>query len=152
MENFLKIISKPDNVAIVIMLLMVAFYTWWAFHQSFENDRRKREGLPVEGEDDKKIEVWHSLVRIEMLVTMVVIVGLIIWSLVLDAPIEELANPTLTPNPAKAPWYFLGLPSLFFSFYPFISFFLLPLLIFFFLISIPYFSINPNFIFYYTFS
>ncbi len=38
-----------------------------------------------------------------MLVAMVVIAGLMFWSVVLDAPLEEMANPTVTPNPAKAP-------------------------------------------------
>ncbi|MEE9449495.1 MAG: hypothetical protein V3V72_05535 [Ignavibacteriaceae bacterium] len=152
MENFLKIISEPDNVAIVIMLLLVIFYTWWAFHQSFENDSRKREGKPVEGEDDKKVEVWHSLVRIEMLVTMVVIVGLIIWSVVLDAPIEEHSNPTLTPNPAKAPWYFLGLQEMLVYFDPWIAGVVLPGLIIFGLMAIPYLDINPKGSGYYTFS
>jgi hypothetical protein len=152
MENFLKIISEPDNVAIVIMLIMVIFYTWWAFHQSFENDRRKREGKPVEGEDDKKVEVWHSLVRIEMLVTMIVIAVLIIWSVVLDAPIEEHSNPTLTPNPAKAPWYFLGLQEMLVYFDPWIAGVVLPGLIVFGLMAIPYLDINPKGSGYYTFS
>ncbi len=87
MENFIKIISKPDNVAIVIMLILVFFYTWWAFHQALLNDRRRNKGLPVEGENDKKIETWPNLVRVEMLVAMIVIAGLIIWSVVLDAPL-----------------------------------------------------------------
>ncbi len=144
MEHFVKIISKPDNVAIVIMLIMVAFYTWWAFYQAIANDRRRKLGKLVEGENDTKVDTWPSLVRIEMLVAMVLVAGLIVWSIVLDAPLEELANPSLTPNPAKAPWYFLGLQEMLVYFDPWIAGVILPGLIIFGLMAIPYLDTNPK--------
>jgi hypothetical protein len=152
MENFIKIITKPDNVAILIMLVMVAFYTIWAFRQAMQNDRRRRLEQPVEGEDDKKVTVWPYLVRIEMLVTMVVVAGLLLWSVLLDAPLEEHSNPTLTPNPAKAPWYFLGLQEMLVYFDPWIAGVILPGLIIFGLFAIPYLDINPKGNGYYSFS
>ncbi len=152
MENVIKIISKPDNVAIVIMLIMVLFYTWWALYQAYINDRRKRFGQPIEGAEDKKTESWPNLVRIEMLVAMVVIAGLMIWSVLLYAPLEEHANPTLTPNPAKAPWYFLGLQEILVYFDPWIAGVVLPGLIIFGLMAIPYLDINPKGNGYFTFA
>lgn len=152
MEHFLKIISKPDNVAIVIMLIMVTIYTWWAFQQAFANDRRKKLGKAFEGEEDKKVDSWPYLVRIEMLVAMALVAGLILWSVALDAPLEEIANPTLTPNPAKAPWYFLGLQEMLVYFDPWIAGVVLPGLIIVGLMAIPYLDINPKGSGYYTFS
>jgi len=152
MDNLLELISKPDNVAIVIMLLLIIVYTVWAFRQANANDRRKRLGQPVEGSDDRKLETWPNLVRIEILVAMVVIVGLMVWSIILDAPLEEHANPSLTPNPAKAPWYFLGLQEMLVYFDPWIAGVIIPALIIFGLIAIPYLDINPKGNGYYTFS
>lgn len=152
MDNFLKLISKPDNVAIVIMLLLIIVYTVWSFRQAIANDRRKRLGNPVEGENDKKSDTWPNLVRVELLCAMVVIAGLMIWSILLDAPLEEQANPSITPNPAKAPWYFLGLQEMLVYFDPWIAGVILPFLIIFGLMAIPYLDINPKGNGYYTFS
>lgn len=152
MDNIIKLISKPDNVAIVIMLILIVIYTVWAFRQANENDKRKRNGKAVEGAEDKKLDTWPNLVKIELLVTLVVMIGLMIWSIVLDAPLEEIANPSLTPNPAKAPWYFLGLQEMLVYFDPWIAGVILPCLIIFGLMAIPYLDINPKGNGYYTFS
>ncbi len=152
MEHFIKIISKPDNVAIVIMLVLVVIYTVWAFRQAYANDKRRRHGEMVDGEGDSKVDSWPSLVRIEMLVAMAVVAGLMIWSVALDAPLEEIANPSLTPNPAKAPWYFLGLQEMLVYFDPWIAGVVLPGLMIFGLMAIPYLDINPKGSGYYTFS
>lgn len=152
MENLFKIITKPDNVAIVVMLIMVVFFTWWAFRQAFADDRRRRLGERVEGEDDKRVDVWPFLVRTEMLVAMIVVAGLLLWSVLLDAPLEEHANPNLTPNPAKAPWYFLGLQEMLLYFDPWIAGVALPGLIIVGLIALPYLDINPKGNGYFSFS
>ena len=59
-----------------------------------------------------------------------------------DAPLEEIANPEHTPNPAKAPWYFVGLQELLHYFPPVVAGVLLPTLVIVALIVIPYFDIN----------
>jgi hypothetical protein len=152
MKNVLEIIARPDNIAIVIMLILVVFFTIWAFRQALENDRRARTGERVEGDDEGRVTVWPNLVRIEMLAAMVVVAGLLLWSILVNAPLEELANPTLTPNPAKAPWYFLGLQEMLVYFDPWIAGVLLPALIIFGLMAIPYLDINPKGNGYYTFA
>ena len=57
----------------------------------------------------RELHVWPYLVRIEFLATVIVTVVPFVWSITLNAPLEEPANPNLTMNPSKAPWYFLGL-------------------------------------------
>ena len=57
----------------------------------------------------RELHVWPYLVRIEFLAAVIVTVILFVWSITLNAPLEEPANPNLTMNPSKAPWYFLGL-------------------------------------------
>ncbi|SVE41205.1 uncharacterized protein METZ01_LOCUS494059, partial [marine metagenome] len=63
----------------------------------------------VAGLGGEKLHVWPYLVRLEFLCALLTIIALTVWSIVIDAPLEEAANPTKTPNPSKAPWYFLGL-------------------------------------------
>ncbi len=152
MKPLIEIITKPDNIAIVIMIIMVTFFTIWAFLQAFQNDKLKTSGKPVEGELDEDVDTWKPLVRIELIITLVVMIGLTLWSILVDAPLEEIANPTLTPNPAKAPWYFLGLQELLVYFDPWLAGVVLPTLIVVGLIAIPYIDINPKGNGYYTFS
>ena len=83
----------------------------------------------------------HLLVR-EAVVFEVLIVAMVIVALFWDAPLEQLANPLLTPNPAKAPWYFLGLQELLHFFPPFVAGILIPTLILLALVVIPYFHVN----------
>jgi hypothetical protein len=67
----------------------------------------------------------------------------LVWiSLVANAPLEGIADPMHTPNPAKAPWYFLGLQELLHYFPPFVAGVLIPGLVIGALIVIPYFNIN----------
>ena len=152
MNPFIEIITQPDNIAIVIMILMVSFFMVWAFQQAFQNDKLKTAGYAVDGEHDQDVDTYKPLVRIELLISLAVMLFLTIWSIVVDAPLEEIANPTLTPNPAKAPWYFLGLQELLVYFDPWLAGVVLPSLIVVGLIAIPYIDINPKGNGYYTFS
>ena len=83
----------------------------------------------------------HLLVR-EAIVFEVLIILMVVVALFWDAPLEQLANPLLTPNPAKAPWYFLGLQELLHFFPPFVAGILIPTLILVALVVIPYFNVN----------
>ena len=156
MKNFIAIISKPDNVAIVIMIIMVLFFTILAFYYAISGDRRRSREIDQTPSPEKKadgadkIHSWPYLVRIEFLVAIIVIVLLTIWSIVLDAPLEELANATRTPNPGKAPWYFLGLQEMLVYFDPWIAGVVLPTFIIIGLCIIPYIDINPKGNGYYT--
>jgi len=93
---------------------------------------------------DDKVHTWPHLVRLEFLVAILVFVVLIIWSISIDAPLEEAANPTRTPNPSKAPWYFLGLQEMLVYFDPWHAGVVLPSLIIVGLMLIPFIDINPK--------
>ncbi len=93
---------------------------------------------------DDKIHTWPHLVRMEFLVALFVLVVLTIWSLGIDAPLEEPANPTRTPNPSKAPWYFLGLQEMLVYFDPWLAGVVLPTMIIIGLMVIPFIDINPE--------
>jgi len=96
----------------------------------------------VEAHDEPKaMTVPHLLVR-EGIAMLALSLGLVLLSLVFDAPLEEIANPDETPNPAKAPWYFLGLQELLHYYPPFVAGVLLPTLVIVCLVVIPYFDVN----------
>jgi len=100
---------------------------------------------------DYRVHVWPHLVRSELLVALCAIIVLTVWSIMVDAPLEDPANPNRTPNPSKAPWYFLGLQEMLVYFDPWIAGVVLPSLIILGLMAIPYIDINPKGNGYYTF-
>ncbi len=83
----------------------------------------------------------HLIVR-ELILFQVVVIALALVSLLVDAPLEGIANPVETPNPAKAPWYFLGLQELLHYFPPVVAGVLLPGLVVLALVVIPYAKVN----------
>jgi hypothetical protein len=83
----------------------------------------------------------HVILR-ETIAFQFLAIILVVLALFWDAPLEQLANPLLTPNPAKAPWYFLGLQELLHYFPPLVAGVLLPTLVVLALVVIPYFDIN----------
>ncbi len=101
---------------------------------------------------EDEVPVWPQLLKVELLMALSVIVFLMVISIIFNAPLEELANPTETPNPAKAPWYFAGLQELLVYFDPWIGGVMLPATIIFGLMAIPYLDPNRAGTGYYTFS
>lgn len=97
-----------------------------------------------------RVDTWPYLVRIEFLVTLVAMIVLVVWSITIDAPLEGPADANVTPDPSKAPWYFVGLQELLVYFDPWIAGVMLPLLIIGGLIAIPYVDPNPKGNGYYT--
>jgi hypothetical protein len=89
--------------------------------------------------------------RVEFLAALILTVLLLVWSITLNAPLEEPANPNLTMNPSKAPWYFLGLQEMLVYFDPWIAGVVMPTLIIIGLMVIPYIDANPLGNGYYTY-
>jgi hypothetical protein len=159
------IISLPDNVPIVLLMIVVPFYTWYALRQAFANDKliaqleanpalaktHHRKTQPWKPGWAKEVHVWPYLLRIEFLAAIIVTLILMVWSITLNAPLEEPSNPTLTMNPSKAPWYFLGLQEMLVYFDPWIAGVVMPSLIIVGLMAIPYIDANPLGNGYYTF-
>jgi len=152
MEHFLHNLTKPDNIPIVFMVILVGFFLGWALKQAIVNDRRIKEGKgPLELEESRmKVDVMPHLLKREFIAAMIVTIILVIWSIVINAPLEEIANPSVTPNPSKAPWYFLGLQEMLVYFDPWIAGVIFPTLIIIGLMAIPYIDKNPKGNGYYT--
>jgi len=151
--QFFLIAGKPDNVPIAAMIFLLGFFTWLALRKAYLNDRQiLAGGIPFEKtESDEKLFVWPDLVYTEMLCMIILTIVMVVWSLGLRAPLEEAANPTTSPNPAKAPWYFLGLQEMLVYFDPWLAGVVLPTLIIVGLMAIPYIDTNPRGSGYYSF-
>jgi len=100
------------------------------------------ETITPEEEEDAVFSYPYAFFR-EAIALMVTVTGVMLISLFFSAPLEELANPAKTPNPAKAPWYFLGLQELV-SHSALLGGVVAPTLMVFALLAIPYFDRNPS--------
>ena len=145
-EHFRKIVSTPDNVPIVGMIFIFAYFTWFAMRKAVLNDMRLEKGQPVleKLESDEKVLVFPYLIFIEFVVALAYAAVLVLWAIFLKAPLEQPANPTVSPNPSKAPWYFLGLQEMLVYFDPWIAGVLLPTFIILGLCAIPYIDRAPS--------
>lgn len=148
---FAAVIVQPDHVAIVALVYLLAGLSWWATAQAVENDRRYAEAaLPVESQYRQKVLAWPDLVYPELICMILVMVVLLLWSLAIKAPLESPANPAVTPNPSKAPWYFVGLQEMLCYSDAWYVGVVVPCLIIFGLMAIPYLDCNPDGNGYYT--
>ena len=151
--NFRLIMTKPDNVPIVGLIFLLIFLVWYSMREATLNDRRIAAGEgPIEKAESDRVWVWPDLVYTELICLVLCSVVLILWSIFLKAPLEQPANRSVTPNPSKAPWYFLGLQEMLVYFDPWLAGVVLPGIIIAGLIAIPYVDRNPKGNGYYTFN
>jgi hypothetical protein len=144
--NFKKNILKPDNVPIVLLLFSVFFFLWLSLRRAAINDEAAERGEPpLEARYRREtVLVWPDLVMIELICLVLLTAGLLFWAVFIRAPLEEPASSALTPNPSKAPWYFLGLQEMLVYFDPWYAGVVLPTLIIVGLMAIPYVDRNPR--------
>jgi quinol---cytochrome c reductase cytochrome c subunit, bacillus type len=102
----------------------------------------KRTSPQVRVKDEERVMTYPEVFFRTVVAIEVLAIALVVTSLLWDAPLEGLADPMHTPNPAKAPWYFLGLQELLHYFPPVVAGVLIPSLVIMALIVIPYFNIN----------
>src|ERR1019366_2795760 len=102
----------------------------------------RRTSPQVKAHDDDYVMTFPEALFRGILAIEVLTLALVVIALLWDAPLEGLANPLQTPNPAKAPWYFLGLQELLHYFPPVVAGVLIPALVVLALIAIPYLRIN----------
>ena len=102
----------------------------------------RRTSAAVQVTDEEQVQTYPELLFRVAVAIEVLFIALVITALLFNAPLEGLADPSHTPNPAKAPWYFLGLQELLHYFPPVVAGVLAPGLVVMALIVIPYFNIN----------
>ncbi|MCU0459745.1 MAG: cytochrome b N-terminal domain-containing protein [Bacteroidales bacterium] len=106
----------------VIPLSIIALMAWHFW-------RIRRAGGVIVAEKDREspmVDTRPHLVNREFVVALVLFAAILLISSLFDAPLRERANPAFSPNPAKAPWYFMGLQELLIHFHPVFAVFVLP--------------------------
>jgi hypothetical protein len=141
--DFRDIVTKPDNVPIVGLLILVGCFFWYALRRAVINDARIAEGQPaLEQLEPEKTLCWPDLVYTELICMVILTIVLVVWGIALQAPLEQPASSTVAPNPSKAPWYFLGLQEMLVYFDPWMAGVVLPSMIIVGLMAIPYIDTN----------
>ena len=107
------------------------------------------DGKPLVGDrkvpsEEDSVMVWPQLVVRHAVAALAVMVTVLMLALAFNAPLREMANPTVTPNPEKAPWYFAALQELLFRFHPLVAGVLVPTAIIVGLFALPYIDRNPD--------
>jgi quinol---cytochrome c reductase cytochrome c subunit, bacillus type len=103
------------------------------------------EGIQrVERQQGDRVHTWPHFLLEEFIAMLVLFAGMLVFSSIVNAPLRELANPNLTPNPSKAPWYFLGLQELLRYFHPMVAGIVIPTFILVGLAAVPYMDRNPS--------
>jgi quinol-cytochrome oxidoreductase complex cytochrome b subunit len=123
---------------IPLMMLIFMGYHFW---------RIRRAGGVIVSEADKggpMVDTQPNLVARELVVALVLIAFLLVLSIAFDAPLRERANPSFSPNPAKAPWYFMGLQELLMHFHPLFAIVVIPVTILTAALRLPYINIHDS--------
>jgi quinol-cytochrome oxidoreductase complex cytochrome b subunit len=130
-ETLLNFYSFHTGLFPIVIFVLLIYHFWKV---------RKAKGvaLPLALRDGDRVPSYPNLVFKELVVGLVFISILFLLSAFADAPLQERANPALSPNPAKAPWYFMGIQELLLHIHPFFAAFVIPALFFGALIWIPY--------------
>ncbi len=117
----------------IMLILIMAFHFWRV---------RKAGGVvvPKDDKEDNFVLTIPNLVVKEFVVAIILIAFILLFSILFNAPLLDKANPNFSPNPAKAPWYFLGVQELMLHFHPLFSAIIIPITVLIFLIFLPYFD------------
>jgi hypothetical protein len=149
--DFRDIVTKPDNVPIIGLIYLTAYFTWIGMRRAVINDARMARGMPnLEELGAEKTLTWPDLVYTELIALVIGTVALILWAIALQAPLEQPASSTQAPNPSKAPWYFLGLQEMLVYFDPWMAGVVLPTFIVIGMMAMPYIDTNKAGNGYYT--
>jgi len=126
----------------VLLLFFLPFHFWRI---------RKADGLVIPrspGEDPSvkgdMIDSMPHLIMREVSLAVVVLAVVLLSAMFFNAPLADIANPGLSPNPTKAPWYFMGIQEMLMHFHPVFALLVIPGLLLFGLLSIPYINYEAN--------
>ncbi len=124
------------SVLPLLILLLTVLHIWLV---------RKAEGVALpESEKGEKIAVNPNLISKEILAALAVTAGVFFFVFFFGAPSGEMANPAVTPDPTKAPWYFSGVQELLVNVHPIFAVFVIPFLLFLFVLYLPKIEIDKN--------
>lgn len=150
--NFAAIVTTPDNVPVTMLIVGVMVFLWIAFRRAAINDVRIGRGSPrLEEIEKQEISVWPEVIYVELIVILLATAALIVWAVLVQAPLGQPANTGAPPNPIRAPWYFVGVQEMLVYFDPWIVCAVIPSLIVFGLLALPYLDTYPKGNGYYTF-
>jgi quinol-cytochrome oxidoreductase complex cytochrome b subunit len=126
-----------------IMLLFFLPFHFWRIRKAngLIIPRRAEEDPSIKGE---MIDAMPHLIMREVTLAVLVLAVIILCAMFFDAPLADIANPGLSPNPTKAPWYFMGLQEMLMHFHPVFALLVIPALLLFGLLSIPYINYEAN--------
>ena len=119
------------------MVILMAFHFW----------RVRRAGGVIVAESKKdgpRVDTQPHLIAREFVAALVLIAFLLVLSIVFDAPLRERANPSFSPNPVKAPFYFMGIQELLIHFHPFFAIVVIPVTIIVAACRLPYIKLNDK--------
>jgi hypothetical protein len=105
---------------------------------------RPAAAAAADNQQNRLVYVWPHLVTIEFLASVLLLVSMVVLSMVIQAPLEAQANADHTPNPSKAPWYFLNLQELLLHMHPALAGVLVPAIALALIAIIPYFDRDPK--------
>ena len=126
----------------VCLFMIMSFHFWRVRKDGGVVTPRSHEGKSQEKAE--YVSTVPNLVVREMVVALVLIAFVLVFSLLFDAPLEDRANPGMSPNPAKAPWYFSGIQELLLHFHPFFAIVVIPLLVTVALLLLPRLKNDPS--------
>lgn len=131
-STLLNFYNLHTSILPILMLVLMSIHFWLV---------RMAGGVATPtGEQRTMVITREKLVPKEALVATAVTALILLVSVVFNAPLEEQANPVVSPNPNKAPWYFLGAQELLLHMSPFVSAFLIPMFVSVFFFVFPYFN------------
>jgi quinol-cytochrome oxidoreductase complex cytochrome b subunit len=121
----------------LLLIMLMAFHFWYI---------RKAGGVivPESARAEPMVDTQPNLVKRELAVALALIAFILVLSVFFDAPLRARANPSFSPNPAKAPWYFMGLQELLIHFHPFFAVCVFPLAIIAGSIWLPYLRLDDK--------
>jgi quinol-cytochrome oxidoreductase complex cytochrome b subunit len=115
------------HIALIpIALLWLMSLHFWRVRKDGGVVIPRAPGEAVDSKPNRVVTIPNLVLR-ELVVALVMLALLLLWSMAVNAPLEELANPQVSPNPAKAPWYFMGIQELLLHFHPLVAALVIPL-------------------------
>ena len=126
----------------MLLLFFIPFHFWRI---------RKAKGLIIPRSPDEDpsvrgdmVDAMPHLIMREVALALLVVAFILLTAMFFNAPLAEQANPGLSPNPTKAPWYFMGIQEMLMHFHPVFALLVIPFLLLLGLLSIPYINYDAN--------